>query len=71
MTMNNNVKSVFIDILLKLLDDSESEIRNSCCHRLDVIYEKLSKDDNFEKLLKKLKNFENDASPYVKGNKYC
>ena len=58
---------MLIDLVAKYLEDNEAEVRNACCHRLEHISEKLGKDENFCKILKKLKNFENEPSDYVKG----
>jgi len=65
MAINSQVKNWFIDTIVKMLDDPEMEIRNALCNRIELISEKLAKEETFEKFLKKLKQFD-DAPQFLK-----
>ena len=65
--INNNFKQKSIDIFAKLLEDSEAEIRNICCLRLEEITKILKDEKNFDKILQKLRNLEKDQKNFVKG----
>ena len=67
LSLNTSTKAALIEIVSKNLEDSEAEVRNACCQRLEHISEKLAKEESFDKILKKLKNFENEPSSFVKG----
>ena len=56
-----------IDIFLKLVEDKDQEIRTCCCNSIDVLCEKLSKEENFDKILKSFKKTSEDTVGYVKG----
>jgi len=65
--INNNFKQKSIDIFAKLLEDSEAEIRNICCLRLEEITKILKDEKNFDKILQNLRNLEKDQKNFVKG----
>ena len=65
--INNNFKQKCIDIFAKLLEDSEAEIRNICCLRLEEITKILKDEKNFDKILQNLRNIEKDQKNFVKG----
>ena len=65
--INNNFKQKTIDIFAKLLEDSEAEIRNICCLRLEEITKILKDEKNFDKILQNLRNLEKDQKNFVKG----
>ena len=65
--INNNFKQKSIDIFAKLLEDSEAEIRNICCLRLEEITKILKDEKNFDKILQNLRNIEKDQKNFVKG----
>ncbi len=67
LNLNSNTKATLIDVIAKYLEDNEAEVRNMCCQRLEFITEKFAKEETFDKVLKKLKNYENEPFLFVKG----
>ena len=62
---------MIIDIFSKFFDDTDSEIRNMCCIKLDSICETLgAENDVFEKVLEQLKKVENDNIVAIRGINY-
>ena len=66
-----NVSNIFkqnaVNIFAKLLEDSEPEIRNVCCLRLEGITKVLKDENNFDKILVNLRKLEKDEKNFVKG----
>ena len=66
-----NIKKEFkqtsVNIFAKLLDDTESEIRNICCLRLEEITKILKDENNFDSILQNLRKLEKDQKNFVKG----
>lgn len=60
-------KTLLINVYAKMFEDSEAEIRNICCLRLEAIAEKIGKEEVFDKVLEGLKNIEKDSVSYVRG----
>ncbi len=60
-------KNLLIEIYAKMFEDTEAEIRNICCLRLEYIAEKLGKDELLDKVLVELKKIEKDSVSYVRG----
>lgn len=56
---------IFIECFIKLLNDNEGEVQNMCCKNLKEISSKLSKDENFSKVLEQLNVLENSKINYV------
>lgn len=52
---------------MKLLEDKDSEIRNSVCLRLETISERMFKEESFERVLKQIKKLETDPVIHVRG----
>ena len=62
-----NLKKTAVDVFCKLLEDKEAETRNVCCLKLELIAEKIGKEDIFDNILLDLKKFEKDSVSYVRG----
>lgn len=60
-------KSLLIEVYAKMFEDTEAEIRNICCLRLESIAEKIGKEELFDKVLLELKKIEKDSISYVRG----
>lgn len=67
-SLPSKIKSLLIDLIVKLIEDKDQEIRNGVCLKLDNLCEKLNKDDNLDKVLKQLKKLETDPVVHVRGN---
>ena len=65
--INNNFKQLSINIFAKLIEDTEPEIRNICCLRLEEICKILKDENGFDKILQNLRKLEKDTKNYVKG----
>ena len=65
--INNDMKQKSVNIFAKLLEDTEPEIRNVCCLRLEEITKILKNENNFDKILQNLRKLEKDQKNYVKG----
>jgi serine/threonine-protein phosphatase 2A regulatory subunit A len=65
--ITNKIKQTSIEIFVKLLEDSEAEVKNICCLRLEDMTKVLYKEDNFDKILKGIKKLEKDNTTYVRG----
>lgn len=61
------IKNLLIEIYSKMFDDSEAEIRNICCLRLESIADRIGKDEAFDMVLIQLKKLEKDSVNYVRG----
>ena len=64
----SKIKSLIIDIIVKLIEDKDQEIRTAICLKIDTLCEKLFKDENFDKVLKQLKKLETDSITHVRGS---
>ena len=53
--ITNKIKQTSIEIFIKLLEDSEVEVKNICCLRLEEMTKVLYKEDNFDRFLKNIK----------------
>jgi serine/threonine-protein phosphatase 2A regulatory subunit A len=67
-TISNNFKKLISDIFCKLLEDKEAETRNICCLKLELIAEKMGKEDLMDNILINLKKIEKDNVSYVRGS---
>ena len=65
--ITNKIKQTSIEIFIKLLEDSEAEVKNICCLRLEEMTKVLYKEDNFDRILKNIKKLEKDNTTYVRG----
>ena len=65
--ITNKIKQTSIEIFIKLLEDSEAEVKNICCLRLEKITKVLYKEDIFVRILKNIKKLEKDNTTYVRG----
>ena len=65
--ITNKIKQTSIEIFVKLLEDSEAEVKNICCLRLEDMTKVLYKEDNFDRILKGIKKLEKDNTTYVRG----
>ena len=65
--INKEFKQTSVNIFAKLLDDSEAEIRNICCLRLEEITKILKDENNFDSILQNLRKLEKDQKNFVKG----
>lgn len=60
-------KSLIVEIFAKMFDDTEAEIRNVCCLRLESVAERIGKEELFDSVLIQLKKVEKDSVSYVRG----
>lgn len=65
--LSKELKAASTDIFAKLLEDTEGETRNTCCLRLELVAEKIGKEDLMDKILIQLKKVEKDTVTYVRG----
>ena len=56
-----------VEIYGKLFEDTEAEVRNTCCNRLEEFAMILGKEDIFENILKQVQKVEKDTVNYVRG----
>jgi serine/threonine-protein phosphatase 2A regulatory subunit A len=61
------LKGLIIDVYAKLFEDNEAEVRNICCMRLELICQKVGKDESIDKILVQLKKIEKDSVGYVRA----
>ena len=66
-TLKPQTRTLLVEIYSKMFDDTEAEIRNICCMRLESIADKIGKDELFDKVLIQLKKLEKDPVSYVRG----
>ena len=52
----------------KLIEDTESEIRNVCCLRLEEVCKILKNENNFDKILIALRKLEKNEKNFVRGS---
>ena len=65
---NNEIKGIILKSYVKLLQDTEGEVRSMACKQLDVAAEYLGKEDGFNKVLNCLKSLKSDSLPYVRNS---
>jgi len=65
---NTEIKGIILKAYIKLLQDSEGEVRSMACKNLDVAAEYLGKEDSFDKVLTCLKSLKSDPLPYVRSS---
>jgi serine/threonine-protein phosphatase 2A regulatory subunit A len=65
--IKQSTRNLSLEIYAKMFDDTEAEIRNICCLRLESIAETLGKQDIFDIVLSQLKKIEKDQINYVRG----
>ncbi len=54
--LSNENKAFIIEVFTKFFDDTDSELRNMCCVKLDILCEVLSKNESMlERVLIQLK----------------
>jgi serine/threonine-protein phosphatase 2A regulatory subunit A len=56
--ITNKIKQTSIEIFVKFLEDSEAEVKNICCLRLEEMTKVLYKEDNFDRILKNIKKLD-------------
>jgi serine/threonine-protein phosphatase 2A regulatory subunit A len=61
------LKDIIIDVYAKLFEDNEAEVRNICCMRLELICQKVGKEESIDKILIQLKKIEKDSVGYVRA----
>ena len=66
--INYQFKQMSINIFIKLIEDNEAEIRNSCCLKLEDITTLLKNEINFDVLLQSLQKLEKDPKNFVKSS---
>jgi serine/threonine-protein phosphatase 2A regulatory subunit A len=66
--LSQKLKINLVEIFAKMFDDAEAEIRNTCCLRLEMIADKIGKDDMIDNILSHLKKVEKDSVSYVRGS---
>lgn len=65
--IDNKFRQVSVNIFAKLIEDTEPEIRNVCCLRLEVISQILKNENNYDKILQNLRKLEKDQKNFVRG----
>ena len=65
---SSEIKSIILKSYIKLLQDSEGEVRSMACKQLDAISEYLGKEDSFDKILECLKSLKSDVFSYVRSS---
>jgi len=65
--IDNKFRQVSVNIFAKLIEDTEPEIRNICCLRLEVISQILKNENNYDKILQNLRKLEKDQKNFVRG----
>jgi serine/threonine-protein phosphatase 2A regulatory subunit A len=66
--LSQKLKSNLVEIFAKMFEDAESEIRNTCCLKLELIAERIGKEEIMDKILSQLKKVEKDSVSYVRGS---
>lgn len=64
---HKNFRRSLIETYAKLFEDSEAEVRNTCCLKLEHIAEKIGSEPDFDLVLVQLKKLEKDPASYVRG----
>ena len=65
--IDNKFKQTCVNIFAQLVEDTEPEIRNICCLRLEEITKILKNENNFDKILQNLRKLEKDQKNFVRG----
>ena len=65
---NVEIKAIILKAFIKLLQDSEGEVRSMACKQLDVVSENLAKEDSFDKVLESLQILKSDGFSYVRSS---
>ena len=65
---NVEIKAIILKAFIKLLQDSEGEVRSMACKQLDVVSENLAKEDSFDKVLESLQILKSDGFAYVRSS---
>ena len=65
--IDNKFRQTSINIFAKLIEDTEPEIRNICCLRLEEITKILKNEKDFDKILQNLRKLEKDQKNFVRG----
>jgi serine/threonine-protein phosphatase 2A regulatory subunit A len=65
--IDNKFRQTSITIFAKLIEDTEPEIRNICCLRLEEICKILKNENGFDIILQNLRKLEKDQKNYVRG----
>ena len=65
---NIEIKAIILKAFIKLLQDSEGEVRSMACKQLDVVSENLAKEDSFDKVLESLQILKSDGFSYVRSS---
>ena len=65
--IDNKFKQTSVNIFAKLIEDTEPEIRNICCLRLEEITKILKNEKDFDKILQNLRKLEKDQKNFVRG----
>jgi len=66
--LNMKLKTNLVEIFAKMFEDIESEIRNTCCLKLEIMAERIGKEECFDKILFQLRKVEKDNVLYVRGS---
>ena len=67
-TNNSEIRNNLLKSYIKLLQDSEGEVRSMACKKLDIVSEYLGKEESFDKVLSCLKSLKSDPLPYVRSS---
>ena len=62
------IKNIILKAFLKLLQDTEGEVRSMACQKLEDASEYLFKEEEFDKILSCLKILKSDSLPYVRSS---
>ena len=65
--IDNKFRQTSINIFAKLIEDTEPEIRNICCLRIEEITKILKNEKDFDKILQNLRKLEKDQKNFVRG----
>ena len=65
--IDNKFRQTSVNIFAKLIEDTEPEIRNICCLRLEEITKILKNEKDFDKILQNLRKLEKDQKNFVRG----
>ena len=65
--IDNKFRAVCTNIFAKLIEDTEPEIRNVCCLRLEEVCKIVKNENNFDKILQALRKLEKDQKNFVRG----
>ena len=65
---NSEIKTNLLKSYIKLLQDSEGEVRSMACKKLDIVSEYLGKEESFDKVLSCLKSLKADSLSYVRSS---